>query len=96
MRVKNIIFGILVHVCENGKYLESIINDAVITYSEIIEVARAVSAKAVSTKIISKKTISTNLNEKMVTCKMENFYILLTFLLITISLLIIAGVTVSL
>ena len=37
MRVKNIIFGILVHVCENGKYLESIIDDAVITYSEIIE-----------------------------------------------------------
>ena len=41
---------------------------------------------------ISTKTIPTNFNKKKVTCKKENFYILLTFLLIPISLLIIAGI----
>ena len=32
------------------------------------------------------KTIPTNLNEKNITCKIQNFYILLVFLLITIAL----------
>ena len=31
------------------------------------------------------KTIPTNFNEKKVTCKAQNFYILLVFLLITIT-----------
>ena len=34
------------------------------------------------------KTIPTNFNEKNITCKTQNFYILLAFLLITITLLI--------
>ena len=34
------------------------------------------------------KTIPINLNEKKATCKKQNFYILLAFLLITIALLI--------
>ena len=34
------------------------------------------------------KTISTNFNEKKATCKIQIFYILLAFLLITITLLI--------
>ena len=34
------------------------------------------------------KIIQINFNEKKATCKMENFYILLVFLLITIPLLI--------
>ena len=34
------------------------------------------------------KTIPTNLHEKYITCKAQNFYILLVFLLITIALLI--------
>ena len=34
------------------------------------------------------KTISTNFNEKETICKMQNFYILLVFLLITIALMI--------
>ena len=34
------------------------------------------------------KAISTNFNEKKVTCKTQNFYILFEFLLITIALLI--------
>ena len=35
-----------------------------------------------------KKTIPRNFNEKNITCKTQNFYILLAFLLITITLLI--------
>ena len=34
------------------------------------------------------KTIPTNFNEKKATCKIQNFYILVVFLLITIALLI--------
>ena len=34
------------------------------------------------------KTVPTNFNEKNITCRTENFYILLAFLLITIALLI--------
>ena len=34
------------------------------------------------------KTIPTNLNEKKLICKTQSFYILLTFLLLTIALLI--------
>ena len=48
--VKKTIFG----KCENGKYLESIIDDdAVITWDEIIE---------------ETKTVPTNFNEKKATC----------------------------
>ena len=32
------------------------------------------------------KTIATNFNEKKATCKTQNFYVLLAFLLITIAL----------
>ena len=60
--------------CKNGKYLESIIiDDSVITCDEIIE---------------ETKSISTNSNEKKIICKTKNFYILLTFLLVIIALLI--------
>ena len=38
------------------------------------------------------KTISTNFNEKKATCKMQNFYILLVFLIITIALLIVVNI----
>ena len=37
---------------------------------------------------VTEKTIQTNFNEKKATCKMQNFIILLTFLLITSTLLI--------
>ena len=46
-------------------------DDSVITYEEIIE----------------SHNEETNFNEKKATCKMQNFYILLAFLLITIALL---------
>ena len=63
--------------CENGKYLGNIIGDPVIMCDEIIN----------ATKTVSIKTVPTNINRKKVTCDLENFYILLTFLLINISLL---------
>ena len=46
-------------------------DDSVITYEEIIE----------------SHNEETNFNEKKATCKTQNFYILLAFLLITIALL---------
>ena len=42
------------------------------------------------------KTIPTKSNEKKVTCKTQSFYILLTFLLITITLLIVFSIYCSL
>ena len=79
--------------CENGKYLGSIIDDSVITDDEIIEVAKTdlrniVSVKIVPIKAISTKTIPTSFNKKKVTCKIENFYSLPTFLVITVAVLI--------
>ena len=54
-----------------------------------MEAAKIVLKKTIPTKTISGKTISANHNEKTITCKIENFYIILTLLLITITLLII-------
>ena len=62
--------------CENRKYLASIIDDSAITCEEIIESYEE-----------ETKTTLTNSNEKNIICKRQNFYILLTFLLITIALL---------
>ena len=50
--------------CENGKYVGSIIDGSVIKYDEIIE---------------ETKTVRANFNEKKLTCKTKNFYILLAF-----------------
>ena len=63
--------------CENGKYLASIMVDSTIICDEVIE--------SFDEEI---KTIPTNFNKENVTCKMQSFYILLSFLLITITLLI--------
>ena len=64
-------------ICENGKYLANIMDDSVITCDEVIESYN-----------IEIKTIPTNFIEKNITCKTQSFYILLTFLIITIILLI--------
>ena len=74
-------FDVIPHVYEKGyvwnlatcnyknvKYLESIMDDSAITCDEIIE----------------SYDDETNFNEKKAICKMQNFYILLAFLLITI------------
>ena len=58
-----------------GKYLASIMDDSAITFDEVIE--------SYDEEI---KTFPTNFNEKKVICKMQNFYILLAFLLIAIPL----------
>ena len=59
--------------CENGSYARGIIDDSVIACDRILETT---------------KSIPTNFNEKKVICKMKNFYILLVFLLIPMTLLI--------
>ena len=51
-------------------------DDSVVTYEKIIEWYDE-----------ETKTIPTNFNKKNATCKTNNFYIFLTFLLITIALL---------
>ena len=58
--------------CENGEYLKSIIDDLAAKCDKIIE---------------PKKTIPINFNDKKATCKIDNFSVLSTFLLITILLL---------
>ena len=68
MCAKNVIFGILHYICEDGKYLTTIFNNSVIMCDDIID---------------ETKTVLTNFNEKKATCKTQNFYILLGFLLIT-------------
>ena len=71
-------------ICENGKYLASIMNDSTIICDEVIDADAKLSPKEDD----GTTTIPTNFNEKKVTCKTQNFYILLVFLLITIALLI--------
>ena len=65
--------------CGNRKYLTSIVDDSVIICNEVIDA---------DTKLCPKHDDETNFNEKKVTCKTQNFYILLAFLLISIALLI--------
>ena len=60
-------------LCKNGKYLASIMDDSTINCDERI--------RSFEEEI---KNIPTNFNEKKPTCKTQNFYILLAFLLITI------------
>ena len=59
--------------CRNDNYLACIIEDSVMSCDKIME---------------ETKTALTTFNEEEVTCKTQNFYILLAFLLIAIALLI--------
>ena len=68
-------------VCKNIKYLASIMDNSSIICDEVIELYDE-----------EIKTIPTNFNEKKVTCKMQNLYILLAFLLDTIELLIVVTI----
>ena len=61
--------------CKNGKYVASIMDDSAITCDEIIESYDE-----------ETKTIPKYFNEKKATCKMQNFYISLVFLSISIAL----------
>ena len=73
-----ILFPTLLHVNvknKKQKYLASIMNDLAVICDEVIDGDDET------------KAISTNFNEKKVTCKTQNFYLLLAVLLITIALL---------
>ena len=72
-----------------SRYLKGIADDLVITFDEIID------AVAKSYDKLT-KTAPINFDEKNAVCKMENFYILFGFLLITISQLIIVRVIILL
>ena len=65
---------------ESGEYLASIMDDSAIMCDEVIE--------SYKEDTEAKSYDKTNFNEKKATCKGQNFYILLAFLLITIVLLI--------
>ena len=65
---KDNVWNIATYNYENGKYLASIMDDPVITRDKAIEPY---------SKII--KTFPTSFNEKNITCKAHNFYILLAF-----------------
>ena len=72
---------------ENGKYVESIIDNSVITCDEIIDVVRSATlATRVKSYYKITKTVSTKNASTKITS--TNFYILLIFLLITLVLLI--------
>ena len=69
--------GYVWNLCENGIYLASIKADSTFICDEVIE--------SCDEEI---KTIPTKFNEEKVTCKTQGLYILLAFLLVTITLLI--------
>ena len=74
--------------CENGKYLVSIMDNSAIICDEVIDV----DAKVSPNDDDKTKTIPTNFNEKKATCRMQSFYILIAFLLTTITLLIVVSI----
>ena len=88
MYVKKIVWNPAICSFENRKYLASIMDKSVIICDEVIDV----DAEAKSNDEI--KTILTNIYEKETTFKMQIFYILLAFLLITIASLIAVRFTV--
>ena len=73
--------GILVHAIVKMEYLASIIDDSEIASDEVIE-----------SNVEEIKTIPTTFNEKIITYRTKNYYILLAFLQITIVLLIVVGI----
>ena len=77
---KDYIWNLVTCSCQNGKYLAIIMVDSAITCDEIIIDAEA----KLNNKVV--KTFR-SFNEKKVTCKTHNFYILLKFLKIFIALL---------
>ena len=60
---------------DNGKYLASIMDDSTIICDEVMKTYE------------EKKTVPSSFIEKNVTCKLQSFYILLAFLLITINII---------
>ena len=73
--------------CENGKHLGSIMDDSTIICDEVIESYDEEIKYQNKIQRNKGNTIPTNFTEKKVTCEIQSFYILLTFLLITIAFL---------
>ena len=80
---KDYIWNPATYSCQNKKYLASIMDGSAVTFDENIDAG--VEAKLNNEET---ETFSANFNEKNITYKTQNFYILLSFLLITIALLI--------
>ena len=85
MRKKDYIWNPTTCSCENGKYLASIIDNLMITCDEIIDAET-------KSYYNEAKTVRTKLNEKNAIFETKTFYFLLSFLLITIALLIIVNI----
>ena len=65
-------------------------DDSAITCDEIIDTdTEAKLCNEAKSRDEETKAFSTNCNEKNITCKIQNFYLLLAFLLINVALLII-------
>ena len=77
MYVKKNVWNPHICNCENEKYLAGIMDDSAIICDEVLQ-----------SNDEEIKTIPTNFNEEDITCKTQNFCVLLAFLLITITLLI--------
>ena len=78
------------YICEKSRYLKSIVNDSVIARDKIINVTDSVPTNVtnnISTHVTN--TVSTYCDDTKVRYKMD-YYILHPFLLVTISLCIIA------
>ena len=63
--------------------------DSAIIFDEVIDADADAEVKSNNE---AKSNDKTNFNENKATCKMQNFYVLLAFLLITIALLIAVGI----
>ena len=61
--------------CGNGKYVESIIDNSLVTCDEIIDAIAKLYKE-------SSKSIPINFTEKKATCKMDNLYILFVLFLL--------------
>ena len=60
-------------LCENSKYLESSIGDAIFLCDENIEMTKTVPTKSIQTKSTLTKIIPTSFFKKKLTCERENF-----------------------
>ena len=88
MCVKKIVWNPATCSCEKGKYLASIIDDSAIMCNGIIKSYNEDADAEAKSNDEAKSYDETNFNEKNITCRTQNFYILSAFSLITIVLLI--------
>ena len=69
------------YICENGKYLESSIDDATFLCDENIEMTKTVPTKTIQTKSTLTETIPINFFKKKLTCKRENLSLLMIIII---------------